>query len=491
LTANVIDVDAVCLAPYPAKGTANLLKSPFKPMVWTLPARRSLLLLGCLLCFVFTAVGQRVSPATSPDTLPILALDDAIRIALANNYSIKIAQSQVRLAENNNTAGFAGMLPIVTGVVQPNFAVNNLNQEFFPVTAGGQARPPLVQNGVVNRNALASVQLAWTVFDGLGMFITRERLGELVRVGEAAARATIESTVAQVQTAYFDIARQVQRTNALIDALDISRQQRQLAQDRFEVGTGSKIDYLNAQVNYNTDTAALLNQRQILQTTKVTLNALLVRPLNTDFTVPDTILLAQNLVFESLRERLMAQNPQLQQARLNVRVSELDVKNQRALLYPVVDVLSGYAFNYVNNAAGFGVRQGTSGSFTGGLRIAANIFDGFNQRRRIQGARIAQDIAQQQVGDLQVQLESALEQSYINYRNSLVLLDLEARNLQAAQENVSIALERFRIGVSIPLELREAQRNAVAAETRLIDAQFNTKAAEIELLRLSSGVVVR
>lgn len=457
--------------------------------MWIPSARRSI---GTLLFWFLAfshAFSQRVSPAVSPDTLPVLRLDDAVRIALANNYTIKIAQSQVRLAENDNTIGNAGMLPLVTALVQPNVAVNNLNQEFFPAAAGGQARPPLVQSGVVNRNALASVTMAWTVFDGLAMFITKERLEELVRLGEANARATIEGTVAQVQTAYFDIVRQVQRTNALIDALDISRQQRQLAQDRFEIGTGSKIDFLNAQVNFNTDTAALLTQRQLVQTTKVALNALLVRPLTTDFTVPDTIVLQNRLVFETLRDQVLNQNPQLLQARLNVRVAELDVKTQRALLYPVVDVLSGYSFNYVNNAAGFGIRQGTSGSLTGGLRIAANLFDGFNQRRRIQGARINQEIAQQQVGDLQVQLTSALEQAYINYRNSLALLDLEARNLRAAQENVSIALERYRVGVSTPLELREAQRNAVAAETRLIDAQFNTKAAEIELRRLSSGIV--
>jgi outer membrane protein TolC len=451
--------------------------------------RRSIFALFFSLSAFFAAIGQTVSPATSPDSVPLLRLDEAVRIALANNYSIKIAQSQVRLAENDNTPGNAGMLPLVTGLIQPGVALNNLNQEFFPVAAGGQARPPLVQSGVFNQNAVASVTLAWTVFDGLAMFITKDRLEELVRLGEAAARATIEGTVAQVQTAYFDIVRQVQRTNALVDALDISRQQRQLAQDRLEVGTGSKIDFLTAQVNFNTDTAALLTQKQILQTTKVALNALLVRPLSTDFTVPDTIILQNNLVFEALRERVLDQNPQLQQARLNVRVADLDVRLQRAGLYPIVDVLTGYAFNYVNNGAGFGVRLGTSGSFTGGLRLTATIFDGFNQRRRISGARISQEIAQQQVGDLQVQLESSLEQAYINYRNSLALLELEGRNLLAARENVSIALERYRIGVSTPLELREAQRNAVAAETRQIDAQFNTKAAEIELRRLSSGVV--
>ena len=50
-------------------------------------------------------------------------------------------------------------------------------------------------------------------------------------------------------------------------------------------------------------------------------------------------------------------------------------------------------------------------------------------------------------------------------------------------------MDRYQLGVSSALELREAQRNAVDAESRLLNAQFSTKAAEIELLRLSGNIV--
>ncbi len=419
----------------------------------------------------------------------VLTLEQAIRIALENNYSIKIANSRVQLAENDNKYRNAGFLPLVSGTAQKNYSSNSINQTFFPVS-GGVARDPLVQSGVNNNNSLLGVNAVWTIFDGFGMFIARDRLAELVRSGQANAKVTVETTVANVSNAYFDVVRQQARVATQRDALDsISTERVRLARDRFEVGQGSKQDYLSAQVDYNTDKAALLAEEQALQTAKVALNALLVRPQTADFVAEAVIPLRRDLALETLREQVRRQNPSLLVAALNRRLAELDVKSQEALLYPTVDVLGGYNRSTQNNGAGFGVRNGQTGAFSYGIRATIPILNGFNQRRLVQDAKISQLITEQQEADLRVQLDAALDQTFVNYRNSLQLIDLEAQNLSLARQNADIALERYRIGVSTPLELREAQRNAVAVQTRLIEAQYNTKLAEIELQRLSSAII--
>ena len=208
------------------------------------------------------------------------------------------------------------------------------------------------------------------------------------------------------------------------------------------------------------------------------------------YKVPDTIILEKTLLYEPLRDETLRQNPQVQLAATRLRIAELDVRNQKALQLPQFDLLSGYTFtNLRNGGSGFGVQRGITGSLNFGLRGGINIFDGFNQRRRIQGARIQQDIVTQEKGQTELELESLLNRQYFTYRNNLDLIDLEAENLKVALQNVDIAFERYRVGVATPLELREAQRNLVATETRLIEAEYNAKAAEIELLRISSGLM--
>jgi outer membrane protein TolC len=68
----------------------------------------------------------------------------------------------------------------------------------------------------------------------------------------------------------------------------------------------------------------------------------------------------------------------------------------------------------------------------------------------------------------------------------LQLVELEVANQNIAKQNVSIANDRYKIGVATPLEFREAQRNLIATQSRLIEAYFQAKIAEIEIYRISN-----
>ena len=416
-----------------------------------------------------------------------LSLDNAIAVALEKSFGVKIAKSRQEINRNDNTRGNAGMLPVVTGAALQNFTRNDVNQTFFPI--GNTVRDPLIQSGLDNRNNNANITAVWTVFDGLGMYATAERLREIERLGKTTVEINIENTVAQVCNAYYDIIRQKQRQKALKNALDISSVRRELAKANYEAGATSKVEYLAAQVDYNSDQATLVAQDQNLQNAKVNLNALMVRDFNLDFAVPDTILVREDLAIATLRNNLTSQNPNILAAKQNQNIASIVEKETRAARYPQVDLLTGYNYFTANNEAGFGAKSSRTGQLSYGARLAIPIYDGYNQRRREQNAKVSTRIAQYQEADLLNQLQSALERTFNTYKNSLQLFGLEQQNLKIARQNVEIAFERYKVGNSTPIEFREAQRNALAAETRTIEAAFNIKLAEIELLRLSSSIV--
>ena len=76
-----------------------------------------------------------------------------------------------------------------------------------------------------------------------------------------------------------------------------------------------------------------------------------------------------------------------------------------------------------------------------------------------------------------------------NYELYKKLLTLEEENILLAKENVNIALERFKQGISTNLELREAQISLEQGYDRLIAARYNTKVAETELLKLHGNII--
>ena len=159
-----------------------------------------------------------------------------------------------------------------------------------------------------------------------------------------------------------------------------------------------------------------------------------------------------------------------------------------AQLLPLITAQTGYNYQFIDNQGGFGIKSGRAGGPTYLIQATIPIFNGYNLKRQIQNARVNTIIAQNQENDQRLQLQSAMAQTYQIYQNSLKLLNLEVQNNLLANQNVDIAYDRYRIGNSTFVEFRNVQRNAIDAQTRLIEAEYNAKAAEIELLRLSSTI---
>jgi len=414
----------------------------------------------------------------------LLTLEEAIQQGITKQYSIQISRQRERIAANENSLGNAGFLPTITGSANKNYTVSGLNQSFF-----GGLRPPLVQSGVNSNSGNAGVAMAWTLYDGKGMFILRDRFKELQNLGAKQTESNIENLIALISTTYYDIIRQSLRVNNFKKGLEISNDRLKLAKDRYEVGQGSKVDYYSAQVDFNEDKALLIAQEQAFTNTKIGFNTLLIKEYKADFSINNTIDLLPKLTLSELKMSALSQNPALIGAILSKKISDLETKNIQSQQKPQIDLLAGYNLNSVANGAGFGVEKGSSDVFNYGLRATINIFDGYNQKRRIQNAKINAEIASMQIEDLKNALLSALERTYVTYENSLNLIQLETENYTIAKQNIDIAFDRFKVGIATSYELREVQRNAVAAETRLIEAKFAAKSAEIELIRLSGNLL--
>jgi len=414
----------------------------------------------------------------------LLSLEESIQLGLQNNYSIQISKKRELQALNDNTPGNAGFLPTITGTLNKNYTISGLDQEFF-----GGLRPPLVQSGVNSNSANAGVAMVWTLYDGKGMFILRDRFKELQNLGAKQTETAIENLISLISSSYYDLIRQNLRVNNFRKGLEISNDRLKLAKDRYEVGQGSKVDYYSAQVDYNEDKALLIAQEQSYLNTKISYNTLLVRNHQEEFNVDSKIDLLPKLNLSDLKEFALKQNPTLISALLTKKITDLETKSIQSLKMPQIDLLAGYNMGQVNNGAGFGVQRGSSDVLNYGLRATINIFDGFNQKRRVQNAKINAEIAQMQIDDLKNSLISTLERAFVTYENALNLISLETENYAIAKQNIDIAFDRFKVGIATSYELREVQRNAVSAETRLIETKFAAKAAEIELIRLSGNIL--
>jgi outer membrane protein TolC len=432
-----------------------------------------------IICLVF-CVAVCIT-ANAQDT-PLLTLKDAVQIALKNNYNIQLSQNNSTIAANNVTLGNAGFLPVVTGEA----ALNASNQKIKQTRNDGTINN-LTAN---NSNNNYGVNLNWTIFDGFNMFANYDMLKQQDKLGAIRLQDTIQSTVANVINTYYNLISQNEQIKALRGAIEISRTQLRYANDKFTVGRVSKLDVYNAQVNLNTDTSNLVIQLQQFRTTKIQLNQLLVRDLQTDFSVGDTIVVNNTLVLGDIITKAQAQNPAILVSQINKRLAEINLRQVKSTRYPVIGVNSGYTFNNSRTPAGFTLSQNAHG-LAYGLTASINIFDGLNQWRRERNAKLQIANADINAKQTRLEVEAQISNFYVAYLSGLDLIKIGQSSVELAKKNLDISLEKYKIGNITQLEIREAQRNYLDAQSKFFSAQYQSKMAEVTLQQITNSINIQ
>ena len=347
-------------------------------------------------------------------------------------------------------------------------------------------------SGIKSTNNNASLNLNWTLFDGMKMFITRRRLGELVELGELQIRNQVVGSVAEVMRIYFDLVRQVQQLKAIEEQMALSSDRLKLAEYKFEIGTGTKSDALQAQIDYNAQRSGQLTQQTNIIKLKEQLNNLLVLPIANDFVVPDTIPINTSLILDSLQSGITATNPQLLLAQKSLDVANLVLEERKAERLPTLTFNSAYNFSRTNNRTVINPFQplfNQNHGFNYGFTANIPIFNGYITRRNIRAAQL--DIEYQSLNYQRnlAFLTTSVSTAYRDYSLHRETLILEEENIKLVRENLFIARERYRLGVTTFLEMRIAEQNLADATNRLIQARYNTKVAEIELMRLRGEII--
>lgn len=416
----------------------------------------------------------------SANSQELLTVEDAVKIALENNYEIKIASNDLKIDKQNVSLANAGILPSLNGVLTENSSILDTKQ----TQQDGSVRE---LDGAKNMNLSYGVALNWTIFDGFRMFARYDQLKELQKLGDAELKLAIFSKVSDVISTYYDLAQQKQQLTALDTAIVISNLRVTTADNRYKIGKASKLEVLNAQVDLNTDTSTLLRQKELYANTKIALNELLARPVNTPFEIAEEIKTDENLLLPELMDLAEKQNPQLQTQIINKRVAELQAKQVKANRYPIVSINSGYNLTRSESSLGF-VAQSSGNGLTYGISASMNIFNGGLQNRNERIAKLQVENSQILIDQQLQNLRSQLSSLYQTYLTNLQLTKLEAKNEEIAKENMDITLAKFRIGTITPLEFRDAQLNYVNAKVRNSDAQYQAKVSEINLKELAGNL---
>lgn len=414
-----------------------------------------------------------------------LSLEEAIATALQNNYDIQLAKNDSLVAALNYDYRNAAFIPRLNGTLGSTWNSNDQKQTL----ADGTQKE---KNGIKSSNLAAGLALNWTLFDGMKMFATRNKAGELVKLGELEIKNQVINTVAAVVNNYYNIVRQKQQLRAVEEQISIDTERVRLSQYKLDIGVGAKPDVLQSKLDLNAEKSAKLAQETLIEQLKEQLNQLMNTAPGTTYQVADSIPLNTGLTLGDIQSNITQTNPTLLLSKKNIDIANLTLKEQKAGLLPTVSFNSAYNFSRTDNKTvinQFSPLFNQTKGLNFGLSASVPILNNFNTKRLIKQAQL--DIQYQQLtyNSQQSQLNLSVINAFKDYTLQKRSLELEEENILLAKENVSIVLETYRLGAATLLELKEAQKSLEDAYNRLIAARYNTKLAETELLRLKGDLV--
>ncbi|MGZ4099949.1 MAG: TolC family protein, partial [Bacteroidia bacterium] len=164
------------------------------------------------------------------------------------------------------------------------------------------------------------------------------------------------------------------------------------------------------------------------------------------------------------------------------------ITEARSANLPLVQLNGAYNFTRAQSQAGIIFLNRQQG-LNAGLTASWLLFNG-NKNNRLVKERQINLMNQKYMTEQVKQTIDALV--YINYQGFLTnkkILDLEKQNLADSKEVLDVSVERYRIGKTNLLETIETQQNLEDAQTRYINALYNVKKAETELLKANGGLI--
>lgn len=410
-----------------------------------------------------------------------LTVDEAIKIGLEKNYNVMIAKNNQEIAKAQNNFGAAGMSPSVTVNGNLNLSTLNSHQEFN--TGVVQER-----NGAQANTTGASLNVYWTIFDGLKMFAIKKRLDANEQLSAIYLKQQMENTIYDIVAAYYNVVRINELIKAAKQNLEIYEERLKIAKLRLEIGSDSRVEVLLSQSDYNKAKTAIMQLELDMLNAKTQLNTLINQPVDTDFKTADSIMVNYNPTYDELKKSSLSTNSSIQISKQSELIAQQRVKEYRSNNLPFVQLNGAYTFIRSQSQAGI-VFLNRQNGLNGGVTASWLLFNGMrNQKLQKEASLLAlnQRYITQQTEQL---VDATVLVNFKSFQMNKQIVELESQNLSDSKEVQVVSLERYKIGKSNLLETIETQKNLEDAQVRYINALYNIKMAETELLRTNGALV--
>ena len=413
-----------------------------------------------------------------------------IEHALQNNISLQKTRLAKRSATEDLRQSQAALLPSLS-------ASTNQSVGYRPWTNSGVA---MVANGTVSTsvnktyyNGSYGLNAQWTVWNG-----NRNRNQvKLNRLAEQQAELDSAYTANSIQEQIAQLYVQILYLNEAItvneQSLEASKMNEERGQQMVEIGKMSKADLAQLTAQRATDEYNLVNARSNLANYKLQLKQLLeITDADFDIEIPeasDEEALAEIPSLPSIYEAALNTRPEIENSRLSIRSSDIQLNIARAQGLPTISMTGGIGTSTNSMSGnGWGNQIKTNLDASIGASLSIPILDNRSTRTAINKAKLQQEQALLDLQDQQKKLYSTIEGYWLDAQTNQQKFRAALLNVESEQQSYALLSEQFQLGLKNIVELMNGKTNLLNAQQNMLQSKYMT-ILDLQLLKFYKGKI--
>jgi len=418
-----------------------------------------------------------------------LTLEQALRVGLEKNFSIQIEEQRVEIARNSNTLGQAGMWPSVNIGATTSLSRTEIDNPASFLSSGN------IKGNAIN----PTVGVAWTLFNGFNVRITKDRLEYLERQSLGNAQIVVENAIQAIILAYYTALLEKERLYVFGRTLKLSGDRYDYGRLKSQLGTAVTFNILQDKNAYLTDSSNYILQIQNYKNALRNLNLLMGIDIEKEYQLSDSLQVQpQEFNKDDLFARMTSNNSNLKNQYLNQEIFKRDVLLAKSAMYPSLVINANGSRNqqvqdlssaiFANGQTGDSGIKSTTLNYTAGITLSYTLFNGNRIRTQLENARVNEQISLIQVSELKASLKNNLITNYDQYNMRKQLLSIAKENVETSNLNLQLATDRYRNGTITSFEFRDIQITNLLTSINYLQAIYNVIETETELMRLTGGL---
>ncbi|MCQ2175352.1 MAG: TolC family protein [Bacteroidales bacterium] len=441
----------------------------------------------------------QMSKAPDDSTL-YLTLEDALKIALSENISVKVADREVTRSEYALKGTYASLFPQIDASASYQRTIKKqvmyMDFDMSAITGGamGGDDVPAAQEKPGAGASGGGIEVGrWNTFSAgvsAGMPLVNAALWKSIRISGQDVELAVEkargsrlSMVSEVKSVFFAILLAKQALSVYEEVYENAVENFRITEMRYNVQKASELDYTRAKAAVSNAIPPVNESLSSIALSLWQLKAVIGLDLETDIDVVGNLDDYADEMFRAIHENddaTLENNSSLRQLAIQAEELANMIKLQQAAYLPTLALSFSYSLNAMTNDFKFSEYNWSPYSFVG-LSLQIPIFSGGKRASNVKQAKIQYDELKLQEMDAERQLKIAIRQ-YLNQMETQMKSYSAAQDaMTTAQKAYDIASKSYSIGRSTLTDLNDAQLALTQAELSLCQTVYNFMIAKTNL----------